>query len=107
MGGSCDHPRAYPVWKGLVIDVWGDAVNIASRLTDDAKAGNILADKLAYNRLRLDYLFEPPNVLNMKGKGEMTSYLLVGKVGHAPLSGMGGKNNIAYFPAPGGEPKAV
>jgi class 3 adenylate cyclase len=68
--------------KRFIYDLWGDTVNIASRLTDDATAGHILTDKLTYNRLRLDYLFEPPNTLNVKGKGEMTSYRLVGKVSH-------------------------
>ncbi|MEI7843106.1 MAG: adenylate/guanylate cyclase domain-containing protein [Gallionellaceae bacterium] len=68
--------------KRFIYDLWGDTVNIASRLTDDAKSGCILTDKLTYNRLRLDYLFEPPQVLDIKGKGEMVSYRLVGKVKH-------------------------
>jgi class 3 adenylate cyclase len=69
--------------KRFIYDLWGDTVNIASRLTDDAKAGQILVDKLTYNRLRHDFLFEPPNVLNVKGKGEMVSYRLVGRIGQA------------------------
>ncbi len=68
--------------KRFIYDLWGDTVNIASRLTDDAKSGCILTDKLTYNRLRLDYLFEPPNVLQVKGKGELVSYRLVGQVKH-------------------------
>jgi len=67
--------------KRFIYDLWGDTVNIASRLTDDAKQGNILTDKLTFNRLRHDFLFEPPNVLNIKGKGEMTSYRLIGRAG--------------------------
>jgi adenylate cyclase len=66
--------------KRFIYDLWGDTVNIASRLTDDAKEGNILTDKLTYNRLRLEFLFEPPNILNVKGKGEMASYRLIGRV---------------------------
>jgi class 3 adenylate cyclase len=69
--------------KRFIYDLWGDTVNIASRLTDDAKQGHILTDKLTYNRLRLDFLFEPPNVLNVKGKGEMVSYRLVGRIGQS------------------------
>jgi len=68
--------------KRFIYDLWGDTVNIASRLTDDAKSGCILTDKFTYNRLRLDYLFEPPNVLQVKGKGELVSYRLVGQVKH-------------------------
>jgi class 3 adenylate cyclase len=64
--------------KRFIYDLWGDTVNIASRLTDDAKRDHILTDKLTFNRLRHEYLFEPPNILNVKGKGEMASYRLLG-----------------------------
>jgi class 3 adenylate cyclase len=80
--------------KRFIYDLWGDTVNVASRLTDDAKEGHILTDKLTYNRLRQDFLFEPPSVINVKGKGEMASYRLVGRIGqsggsehHSPASG--------------------
>jgi len=80
--------------KRFIYDLWGDTVNIASRLTDDAKEGNILTDKLTYNRLRHEFLFEPPNVLNVKGKGEMTSYRLIGHVGQRG-------SNVFQLPANG------
>lgn len=79
--------------KRFIYDLWGDTVNVASRLTDDAKEGNILTDKLTYNRLRLDFLFEPPTMLNLKGKGEMAAYRLIGKVVSTEKP-----SNIAYFP---------
>jgi class 3 adenylate cyclase len=69
--------------KRFIYDLWGDTVNVASRLTDDASEGNILTDKLTYNRLRQDFLFEPPSMLNIKGKGEMASYRLVGRISQA------------------------
>ena len=68
--------------KRFIYDLWGDTVNTASRLTDDAKQGCILTDKLTYNRVRNEFLFEPPNVLNVKGKGEVASYRLTGRAGH-------------------------
>src|SRR5512135_3264205 len=80
--------------KRFIYDLWGDTVNIASRLTDDAQEGNILTDKLTYNRLRHDFLFEPPNTLNVKGKCEMTSYRLIGRV--RPLA-----DNALQMPASG------
>lgn len=83
--------------KRFIYDLWGDTVNIASRLTDDAKQGNILTDKLTYNRLRHEFLFEPPSVLNVKGKGEMVSYRLVGRIGHA-------SGNIYHLPNTSGAP---
>ena len=66
--------------KRFIYDLWGDTVNIASRLTDGARSGHILTDKPTYNRLRHDFMFEPPTVLNVKGKGEIISYRLVGRV---------------------------
>jgi class 3 adenylate cyclase len=69
--------------KRFIYDLWGDTVNVASRLTDDARQGYILTDKLTYNRLRQDFLFEPPSVLNVKGKGEMASYRLVARIGQS------------------------
>ena len=88
--------------KRFIFDLWGDTVNVASRLTDDAVEGNILTDKLTYNRLRLDYLFEPPAMQSLKGKGEVATYRLVGKAPGAEKSG-----NIAYFPKISNESKSV
>jgi class 3 adenylate cyclase len=80
--------------KRFIYDLWGDTVNVASRLTDDARQGYILTDKLTYNRLRQDFLFEPPSVLNVKGKGEMASYRLVGRIGQS-------SSNSSSLPASG------
>jgi len=80
--------------KRFIYDLWGDTVNVASRLTDDASEGHILTDKQTYNRLRQDFLFEPPSVLNVKGKGEMASYRLVGRIGQTG-------NNSHYQPTSG------
>jgi class 3 adenylate cyclase len=87
--------------KRFIYDLWGDTVNIASRLTDDAKQGHILTDKLTYNRLRHDYLFEPPTVINVKGKGEMTSYRLIGL---AEALNNPNKSNVFQLPAQGNAP---
>jgi class 3 adenylate cyclase len=91
--------------KRFIYDLWGDTVNIASRLTDDAKEGNILTDKLTYNRLRLEFLFEPPNVLNVKGKGEMTSYRMIGRIRYTADSGTG--DNVYHLSAAGGAPASI
>jgi len=90
--------------KRFIYDMWGDTVNIASRLTDDAKQGYILTDKATYNRLRHEYLFEPPNVLNVKGKGEMTSYRMIGRAAHAAEAAPGGN---VYQLQTGGTPASA
>lgn len=65
--------------KRFVYDLWGDTVNVASRLTDAAPAGKILVDKTTYDRLRQDYRFEPPLNISVKGKGDVAAYSLSGK----------------------------
>jgi adenylate cyclase len=62
--------------KRFIYDLWGDTVNVASRLTDEAAGGVIQVDKTTYNRIRNDYAFEPPATINVKGKGEMVIYRL-------------------------------
>lgn len=91
--------------KRFIYDLWGDTVNIASRLTDDAKEGDILTDKATYNRLRLEFLFEPPSVINIKGKGEMTSYRLIGRISHAADSEK--NDNVYHLPAAGNKPASA
>jgi class 3 adenylate cyclase len=66
--------------KKFIYDLWGDTVNIASRVTAEATAGNILVDAVTYRRVRDQFRFEGPQVLNVKGKGEMTAYRLVGRL---------------------------
>ncbi|TAN83794.1 MAG: adenylate/guanylate cyclase domain-containing protein [Gallionella sp.] len=67
--------------KRFVYDLWGDTVNVASRLTDEAVQNVIQVDKTTYNRLRHDYDFEPPATISIKGKGEMITYRLAARLG--------------------------
>ena len=66
--------------KRIIYDLWGDTVNIASRLTDDATEGHIQVDTATYKRLRQKYQFEPSSVTHLKGKGDMATYSLIGKI---------------------------
>jgi class 3 adenylate cyclase len=67
--------------KRFIYDLWGDTVNIASRLTDEAVQGVIQVDKTTYNRIRHEFSFEPPATINVKGKGEMVMYRLISRIG--------------------------
>lgn len=69
--------------KRFIYDLWGDTVNIASRLTDEAQPGVIQVDKMTYSRIRDQYAFEPPASIHVKGKGEMVMYRLVSLLGDA------------------------
>jgi adenylate cyclase len=69
--------------KKFIYDLWGDTVNIASRVTSEATAGKILLDATTYRRVRDLFEFEGPLTLNVKGKGEISAWRLVGRKGAA------------------------
>jgi class 3 adenylate cyclase len=68
--------------KKFSYDLWGDTVNIASRMESHGLAGQIQVTALTYERLREQYLFKERGAIQVKGKGEMTTYLLIGRKVH-------------------------
>ena len=72
-----------PVVAGVIghckfaYDVWGDTVNLASRLEAAAAPGSILASDAVFRRLRGKYLFAPPRVVDLKGKGQVKAHTLL------------------------------
>ena len=74
--------------KKFIYDLWGDTVNIASRVTEQAGPSTILVDATTYRRVRSEFDFEGPQSVQVKGKGEITVYRLLGrKVQAAGLAG--------------------
>ena len=69
--------------KKFIYDLWGDTVNIASRITSEGVPGMIQCDTMTYHRLANDYDFYEPQSIYLKGKGNMTVYRLVGRKGAA------------------------
>jgi PAS domain S-box-containing protein len=65
--------------KKFSYDLWGDTVNIASRMETHGLAGQIQVTAATYERLREKYLFEERGLIQVKGKGKMMAYLLIGK----------------------------
>lgn len=65
--------------KKISYDLWGDTVNTASRMESQGQPGQIQVTVATYERLRDHYLFEERFPMQVKGKGEMTTYLLMGK----------------------------
>jgi len=57
-------------------DIWGDAVNVASRMQAASEAGRILVTQEVYSRLRRDFLFDERGTIEVKGKGPMKTYFL-------------------------------
>ena len=60
-------------------DLWGDTVNIASRMSSEAKPGLIQVDAVTYRRLHNRYTFDEMQQIHVKGKGLMQVYNLLGK----------------------------
>ena len=65
----------------FIYDLWGDTVNTASRMESHALPGTIQVTERAYERLRGDYELHHRGTIEVKGKGPMACYLLVGPGG--------------------------
>lgn len=70
--------------KKFIYDLWGDTVNLASRVTDVARAGVILVDVATHMRLRNLYDFEGPFTFNLKGKGDIEAYVVLNRKAGLP-----------------------
>ena len=60
-------------------DVWGDTVNTASRLETTSEPGRIHVSSEVERRLGRAYVFESRGSVDLKGKGEVTTFFLVGR----------------------------
>jgi adenylate cyclase len=65
----------------FIYDLWGDAVNTASRMESHGIVGKIQVSEATYNLLSEKYDFETRGEIDVKGKGPMTTYFLSGKKG--------------------------
>ncbi len=65
--------------KKFIYDIWGDTVNVASRMESQGIAGEIQLTGETYNKVRHKYKFKERGIIPVKGKGEILTYLLLGK----------------------------
>lgn len=66
--------------KKFIYDLWGDTVNTASRMESQGVAGGIQVTASTYEKLRDKYQFSERGAIPIKGKGDMITYLLAGRV---------------------------
>jgi adenylate cyclase len=76
---------AGPVVAGVVgarrffYDVWGDAVNVASRMESTDVVGRIQVPENVFERLRHRFVLEERGEVEVKGKGVMRTWFVVGR----------------------------
>ena len=64
--------------KRFLYDLWGDAVNIASRMETHGTSGHIQITQVTYELLKDEFRCEVRGTVSVKGKGEMETWYLLG-----------------------------
>lgn len=74
-----------PVIAGVVgarrffYDVWGDAVNVASRMESTDSVGRIQVPEAMHARLSAEFVLQERGSIDVKGKGPMRTWYLIGR----------------------------
>jgi adenylate cyclase len=65
--------------KRFLYDLWGDAVNMASRMESHGTPGQIQVTRATYELLNDEFELEPRGTVPIKGKGDVETWYLVGR----------------------------
>ena len=70
--------------KRFLYDLWGDAVNTASRMESHGTPGRIQITRATYELLADEFECEPRGTITIKGKGDVETWYLIGRRGDRP-----------------------
>ncbi|PAX47910.1 adenylate/guanylate cyclase domain-containing protein [Brunnivagina elsteri] len=65
--------------KKFIYDLWGDTVNIASRMESHGEPGRVHVSNATFELLEKSFLLEERGIISVKGKGDMQTYWLKSK----------------------------
>ncbi len=65
--------------KKFAYDLWGDVVNIASRMESQGVAGKIQISPATYALIKSKFICDPRGTISVKGRGEMQTWFLLGE----------------------------
>ena len=74
--------------RKFVYDVWGDAVNVASRMESHGLGGTIQITQATYELIKDEFVCEPRGTVDVKGKGEMEAWLVISAKERRPEQGV-------------------
>ena len=74
--------------KRFLYDLWGDAVNIASRMESQGTPGRIQITRATRDLIEDEFVCEPRGTISVKGKGEMETWYLLERRTTAPPDGV-------------------
>jgi class 3 adenylate cyclase len=66
--------------KRFLYDVWGDTVNVASRMEASGEPGAVHVSETVYLQTRQHFAFAAREPIELKGRGRMATYWLLGPV---------------------------
>jgi adenylate cyclase len=73
--------------KKFAYDIWGDAVNLASRMESSGEAGKVNISGDTFKRIENEFFFTHRGKISAKNKGEVDMYFVDGRVKYAGQSG--------------------